>query len=283
MDNIIVSAAAALVSMLIIAILQYKKAIAEKKKLEEANLDKCLGMDDEQRAKESLPTRDELPGTDGNTSKEEPPTLPNGGLEATDKENMEQKEKEIINPEHFKKEFAFLDVFQPKLNFGIFTRDVYCESNFYETMAWYIETQKEAHPLDWDEKVQLLVNDILSHDNDLDRFKYIYRFFFPLKIEWYMTHGWETNANSLKLAQLCMDTWDSRWTPDDQGKIEGILPGIVEPAIPQWYWTWFDGNELEKKVMAHNRYNFARDLRKVYNRNNGMTDEEYRDMMHDRL
>jgi hypothetical protein len=44
-----------------------------------------------------------------------------------------------------------------------------------------------------------------------------------------------------------------------------------------------DNSKLEKKVMAANRQNFIRNIREVNNRNNGMTDEEYRDMMHDRL
>ncbi|MBO4464720.1 MAG: hypothetical protein J5797_11105 [Prevotella sp.] len=180
---------------------------------------------------------------------------------------MEEKEK--VNPELYKKEFAFLNVFQSRLNFGIFECNVLCESNFYETMAWYIETQKEAHPFGWEEKVQSLVNDILSYDHDIDCFKYIYNFFYPIKIEWYMSHGWETNANALKLAKIDTATWEMGWIADDKGRIDAIIPGIVQPAIPQWYWTWFDGNELEKKVMEANRQNFIRNIQKVNARNNG--------------
>lgn len=182
------------------------------------------------------------------------------------------EEKDKVNPEPYKKEFAFLDILQSRLNFGLFirsdgtSRSVYCESCFYETMAWYIETQKEAHPYEWEEKVQSLINDILSHDNDIDRFKYIENFFRPIKIDWYKSHGWETNAKLLELREGEWEIWDRLWTPNDQGKIKGVLPGIVEPAIPQWYWTWFDRSELEKKVIAENRKNLINALRHGMNK-----------------
>lgn len=185
------------------------------------------------------------------------------------------KEIEKVDNNLYKEEFAILNYLYERLDFSVFSREVYCKSNFYETIAWYIELLKEKNgSFGWKETMQKLIDDILKYEDDAERFKFLYYYFVPMKIEWYENHGWKVNAASLKLSLYSSPAIiDSRYTRDDEGKIDGIFVGIVKPAIPQWYWIWFDGHELEKEVITKNRQNFINALRHGYNKANNKEED----------
>ena len=184
---------------------------------------------------------------------------------------------------YYEKEFAILNCLHEKLDFSVFTEPVLCESNFFETMAWYIETLKDDDTLDengmplwknWDVRCWALVDKILEFEDDKKRYWFIDRFFHPLKIDWLMTHGWEQNARIAKIGPKVLEIWESMFHLDDDKKIKAEIPGIVSPAIPQWYWTWFKESGLEAKVIGENRKNFVAAMRHGMEKGNRNEDED---------
>jgi len=94
---------------------------------------------------------------------------------------------------------------------------------------------------------------IMGVKDEAERFKYMYYYFGGQKIIWFRNHGWEENAKDLEESLSEHDTIDRLYTRNENGKIHGIFPGMIKPAIPQWFWTWFDGHDLEHRIIADNR------------------------------
>ena len=169
---------------------------------------------------------------------------------------MEEKEK--VNPELYKKEFAIMNWLYERLSFNIYEQSLFCEVNFYKTMAWYIETQKEES-VNWEEKVQATLDTIMGVKDEVDRAKYMEYYFGGQKIIWFRNHGWEEKADNLQrlLSKLSFKR-------NKDGKIDVVFPGMVKPAIPQWFCTWLNGHDLEHRVIADNRRSQVEALRRRY-------------------
>lgn len=132
-------------------------------------------------------------------------------------------------------------------------------------MAWYIETQKEES-VNWEEKVQALLDTIMSYDDEAERFKFMYYHFGALKLKWFREHGWESNAGVVEIALSNHDVIDDLYTRNEEGKITGIFPGMVNPGIPQWFWIWASDHDLKNRVIADNRRSFAKAIRHGMNK-----------------
>lgn len=172
----------------------------------------------------------------------------------TDKGYKNMKEIEKVDIKLYKEEFAILNHLYERLDFCVFSKEVYCKSNFFETIAWYIELLKEKNGCSgWKETMQKLIDDILKYKDDAERFKFLYVHFAPLKIEFYKAIG----RKSLPSPEIV----NALYTRDDKGKIDGIFPGVPDRAIPQWYWTWFIDSGLDAEVIAQNRRNLVAAMR----------------------
>ncbi|MBR4388747.1 MAG: hypothetical protein IKT00_06175 [Prevotella sp.] len=166
--------------------------------------------------------------------------------------------------ESYEKEFAVLDFLYKKLDFSIYEDAVYNEAQFYTTVAWYIELLKEQYgPSGWEEQMQHLIDDIFRIEDEAERFKYLYYFFGNLKVKWYKSHGFEFNGDILEGVLNKRDLTDRMYS---RRPIEDLFPGIVKKGIPQWYWIWFGGHDLERKVMNANRRSFIDSVRKSMNK-----------------
>lgn len=176
---------------------------------------------------------------------------------------MEEKEK--VNPELYKKEFAIMNWLYERLSFDIFKMALLCEVNFYETMAWYIETQKEES-VNWEEKLQVTLDNIMRFKDETERFKYMNYYFGALKIIWFRNHGWEEKADDLQWLLSRHDSNDRLYTRNEDGKIDVVFLGMIKPAIPQWFWTWLNGHDLEHRVIADNRRSQAEAIRFFMNK-----------------
>ena len=185
--------------------------------------------------------------------------------------NMETKEE--VNPELYKKEFAILDGLYEWLSFDIYEDSLLCKANFYKTMAWYIETQKEES-VNWEEKVQALLDTITSYDDEAERFKFMYYHFGALKLKWFREHdGWKSHANIVETALSNHHVIDRLYTRNEKGQIRGIFPGMVSPAIPQWFWIWVNDQDLMNRVIAYNRRSFAKAIRHGMNKSDKQNNE----------
>jgi len=176
---------------------------------------------------------------------------------------MEEKEK--VNPELYKKEFAIMNWLYERLSFNIYEQSLFCEVNFYKTMAWYIETQKEES-VNWEEKVQVTLDTIMGVKDEAERFKYMEYYFGAQKIIWFRNHGWEENAKDLEEILSDHEIMDFSYKRNKDGKIDVVFPGMVKPAIPQWFCTWLNGHDLEHRVIADNRRSQAEAIKFFMNK-----------------
>lgn len=185
------------------------------------------------------------------------------------------KEIEKVNPDVYKKEFAILDGLVGKFSFHIFKNPVLAEANFFSEIAWYIEVLKQEFPDDWESTVNQFVNDALRIEDVFDKFLFINNTFLEIEIEWYSTHyhdgdkRYDFKVESGKSLLERSDRIYRRGRENyPQRKTILCLPGILTSLIPQWYWIWFDGSILEKKVMGVNRQNFINSLSHGVNKAN---------------
>jgi len=181
---------------------------------------------------------------------------------------MEKIEK--VNPELYKREFALLDGITGKFDYSIFNSPVLSENNFFCVIAWYIEILKKASIDDWDKTINQFVDDALQIDDIYDRFLFISKHILTVEIDWYSTNGYSFNADLCKSILERSDSLYQRAKEKDKcngDKPIKCLPGISSNLVPKWFWTWFDGNELEKKVMEANRRNFVNNIRQVMKKN----------------
>lgn len=152
--------------------------------------------------------------------------------------------------ELYKNEFAILDYLYKNLDFSAFKHALYNEANFYSTVAWYIDLLKEQEgSSEWELPMLNLIVAIEDYENDLKRFKFIYDFFTPLIVEWYKNHGEEERAtylsNSYSYITTCFERLFNNW----------MYSGICSDYVPEWFWIWFHGHDLEKKVLSDNLRN----------------------------
>lgn len=185
------------------------------------------------------------------------------------------KEIEKVNPDVYKKEFAILDGLVGKFSFHIFKNSVLAEADFFSEIAWYIEVLKQEFPDDWESTVNQFIDDALRIEDVFDKFLFIEKAFLEIEIEWYSTHYHDGDKRydfNLESCKSLLERSDRRyrWGRENypQRKTIQRLPGILTSLIPQWYWTWFDGSILEKKVMGVNRQNFINALSHGVNKAN---------------
>lgn len=185
------------------------------------------------------------------------------------------KEIERVNPDDYKKEFAILDGLVGKFSFHIFDNPVLAEANFFNVIAWYIEVLKQEFPDDWENTVNQFIDDASRIEDVFDKFLFINNTFLEIEIEWYSTHyykGYQRYDYNAKLCKSLLERSERIYRRGrenyPQRKAINTLPGILTFLIPQWYWTWFDGSILEKKVMGANRQNFVNALSHGVNKAN---------------
>ncbi len=162
----------------------------------------------------------------------------------------------------YKTEFAILDTLYGKLDFSIFENPVLAESNLFCVMAWYIERLKNVSK-NWEEEINTFIENALKIDDVFDRFKYMEKHYIPIEIEYY-----KQIPNGGFNAELCQDILDGLDEDYEEKKEKKsyTLCGIRPSLVPSWFWTWFDGHELEKKVMAENRRNFVKAMQHGMNK-----------------
>lgn len=155
------------------------------------------------------------------------------------------------------KEYWYLNQLKWKLTFDFYKNPELCESNFYSSIAWYIDTlQKENW--NWEAKIQNFINSITSFEwSDSEKLLYTDKFLMKEKQEWYNKQNMDYDAKLLKSILSRVDDMYKRW----EGHVLTVT--WVKPSmIPERYYWRFSQSWLESKVMNKNRENFVNSMKK---------------------
>jgi len=62
----------------------------------------------------------------------------------------------------YTKEFGYLDQIVKLVDFDLFEKKTLCESNFCETIAWYIDCLQKEDETTREQKIQDLINELVN-------------------------------------------------------------------------------------------------------------------------
>ena len=162
----------------------------------------------------------------------------------------------------YSKEFHYINQFKWLIDFNIFTKPTLCESRFFETIAWYIDCLQKEDETTWEQKIQELIDSIITFKwNIWDKLWYIEKFFYDKKISRLEANWWEKKAEIAKMWPEWIEIWKSMFIPNEEWKIRGKFTWIISPAIPERYRIRFKESGVEAKVIEENRKNFVAAMR----------------------
>ncbi|HOG15267.1 MAG TPA: hypothetical protein PK674_01640 [Candidatus Absconditabacterales bacterium] len=165
-----------------------------------------------------------------------------------------------LDNSEYSKEFGYLNQLRQSLDFSIFNKPGLCKSNFFSTIAWYIELLKKENSNNREEKMQELI-DKTKTQNFVEMFRDLDKFLSEKQIEWHEAMG-SINAKLLRIGQNRID--DMYKILDDE-KFPAVFPGILPDAIPERYKLWLQENGIEENVDEYNRRTKVKDISNVLN------------------
>lgn len=175
---------------------------------------------------------------------------------------MENEKKSIntnevsLEKRDYTKEFWYLNQLKWKFSFDFYKNPVLCESNFYSSIAWYIDTlQKENW--DWETKIQDFINSIINFDGpDYEKLLYADKFLIKEKQEWYNKKNLNYDAELLESILSRIDSMYKRW----KWHVSSIT-WVKSFMVPERYFWRFTQSWLEAKVIEEHRKNFVNAMR----------------------
>ena len=113
-----------------------------------------------------------------------------------------------------------------------------------------IERFKTLYPESWEIEYNASIEKALEIDDLFDRYTYIEKFYIPIVIDYYK----QTNNYSERslYERILRYQKDSFYKSHNSSR---ILPGIAINRVPSWYWEWYKGHELRRKIIEENRRN----------------------------
>lgn len=170
--------------------------------------------------------------------------------------NLTNINEKSINKQDFSKEYEYLNKLKWYINFDLYKSPISCESNFYESLAWYIEKQKKLDISSREVKVSDFINSIINYKGtEQEKLLYIDKFLKTKKQEWFKENNmdWEAQWYDYLLQNIDKEynTLDENW------KINVYINWIGNSEIPERYYWRFTESWLEAKVMNKNRENFV--------------------------
>lgn len=172
---------------------------------------------------------------------------------------MMEKEKNLINANEisleqrdYSKEYGYLNQLKWKFDFSFYKNPVLSESNFYSSIAWYIDVLKNEG-WNWEEKIQSFIDSILNfNDSDPEKLLYADKILIKEKQKWYKEKNMSFDFDLLK--SLSSDL-DDRYKQGN-GKVLCVT-WIKSFMIPERYFKRFSESWIEAKVINQNRANFV--------------------------
>ena len=179
---------------------------------------------------------------------------------------MENETKKIekfewsVNTRSYEKEYWFLDQIIWYLKFDIYEDPLYCEKNFYSSLARYIDLLQKENPNSWETEVQKFINSIKNFSGtEVEKLKYVDKFFRQQQITRYkkINKPWyakltENSINGLDfLYSHTNEEWKCRW----------LMNCTPTYAIPERFYPRFTKSWLEKRVQDRNRDEFVKAMR----------------------
>ncbi len=153
-----------------------------------------------------------------------------------------------LDNSEYSQEFWYLNQLRQSLDFSIFNKPGLCKSNFFSTIAWYIELLKKEDSNSREEKIQELINKTKTQ-NLVEMFRDLDKFLSEKQIEWHEAM-WSINA---KLLRIWQNRIDDMYKILDDGKVPAVFPWILPDAIPERYKLWLKANWIEENVDDYNK------------------------------
>lgn len=174
-----------------------------------------------------------------------------------------EKEKQSINTNEVSlekrdcsKEYWYLNQLKWKLDFGFYKNPVLCESNFYSSIAWYIDTLQKEYG-DREVKLQDFINSIINFNgSDSDKLLYADKILIKEKQKWYDKNNMDYDKKLLDEILTSIDNMYKKWN----GHVLTVT-WVKSFMIPEWYNWRFTESWLEAKVVWENRKNIAAAMR----------------------
>lgn len=165
----------------------------------------------------------------------------------------------------YTKEFGYLDQIVNLVDFDLFEieKKTLCESNFCETIAWYIDCLQKEDGATREQKIQDLINELANFKwNWKEKRLYLEHFFNEKKVIRLSANWRENRAKLLQFTPRELDLINEMYKiNNDWEKIEATFVWIMPETIPEWYWIRFRQSWVESKVMAENRNNFIESMK----------------------
>ena len=175
-----------------------------------------------------------------------------------------ESEKNLINGPEItlekrdrSKEYWYLNQLKSHLTFGFYKDPVLAESNFYSSIAWYIDTLQKTD-WNWETKIKEFIDSIINFNgSDSEKLLYADKFLIREKQKWYKDHNMNFDMN---LLESILSRIDDAYKTDGKGRVLAVT--WVKPfMIPQRYYARFTDSWIEARVIDQNRSNFINSMK----------------------
>ena len=171
---------------------------------------------------------------------------------------MENEKKSIntnetsLEQRDYSKEYWYLNQLKWKFDFNFYKNPILSESNFYSSIAWYIDNSKKEN-WNWEEKVQNFIDTIQNlNSSDSEKLLYADKILIKEKQKRYKENNMDFDFDILESISSDLD---DRYKQGNNTVL--CVTWIKSFMIPERYYWRFTESWLEAKVMNKNRENFV--------------------------